>query len=205
MGKKNKDIGKLFRELSIGTYITEEPKKKEDKERKPSNNGGSNKVTEERTLNRNCSYMIPLSEVMFKIRKENGEDSSKPFKFSSDVIRIKSNGDYEVNYIKDMKAKYIACVINNNLEFSKLEKRRFPSISIEEKKIIFIPLYFIRSLLPEDFSRSDGIESELADISIFKYTGDIEILDNCSIFSLAKMIYLARKPDYDNHNIRIII
>ena len=199
MSKNKTDLSSLFKNLDKTRYIP-------DVKDKQPNKGGDKVISEEKTLKKYHNYQIPLSELMYKIRKENtGNNPDSPMKISTDLIRVKNSGSIDIEYIKDIKVKYLACKVNKEYEFSKLEKRRIPIEDAGKDKIYYIPLNFLKSLLPSDFSRSDSIESELADISIFKYTGDIEILYNTSIFSLSDYIYLARKEGDESRNIEVLI
>lgn len=153
-------------------------------------------------------YYISLSEVIYRIKKHAPSDLRKPFTFSSDFVRFRKTKSPVVEYHEGVKVRYVACVVDKNLEFTKLKKRSFKignHPTLKNKEIYYIPLYFIRSLLPDNYERMDNIAVELADITVFKYTGEIELFQSLNIFSLSNIIYLTNKPELGDLKIHVII
>lgn len=178
------------------------------KDSKNKGDGSTKKKNETKSFKPKSDYYISLSEIIYRIRKNTPVDLRKPFVFSSDFVKFRKSKSPVVEYHEDVKAKYIACVINKNLEFSKLKTRKFKIGEYDKdksKEVYYIPLYFIRSLLPDDYDRSDNISVELSDINVFKYTGDIELFQPLNIFSLSTEIYLTNKPEIPDTKIRVLI
>lgn len=164
--------------------------------------------TETKSFKEKSEYYISLSEIIYRIKKHVPNDLRKPFTFSSDFVRFRKTKTPVVEFHEDVKARYIACIVDKNLEFSKLKKRDFrvgAHPTMKNKEVYYIPLYFIRSLLPNDYGRMDNISVELADINVFRYTGDIEGFQSLNIFSLSNGIYLTNKPELSDLKIHIII
>ena len=119
MSKNKTDLSSLFKNLEKTRYIP-------DVKDKQPNKGGDKVISEEKTLKKYHNYQIPLSELMYKIRKENtGNNPDSPMKISTDLIRVKNSGSIDIEYIKEIKVKYLACKVNKEYEFSKLEKTKY--------------------------------------------------------------------------------
>lgn len=165
---------------------------------------GDNSVT----FKEKSDYYISLAEIIYRIKKHAPSDLRKPFTFSSEFVRFRKSKPPVVEYHEDVKARYIACVVDKNLEFGKLKKRDFrvkDHPTIKNKVIYYVPLYFIRSLLADDYGRLDNIAVELSDVNVFKYTGNIESFKSLNIFSLSNNIYLTNKPELGELRINVII
>lgn len=163
---------------------------------------------ETKSFKKKSEYYISLSEIIYKIKKHAPSDLRKPFMFSSEFVRFRKTKSPVVEYHENIKARYVACVVDKNLEFGKLKKRDFrvgKHPTIKNKDVYYIPLYFIRSLLPDEYERLDNIAVELADINVFKYTGNIESFQSLNIFSLSNGIYLTNKPELNDLKIHVII
>lgn len=166
--------------------------------------GGKGRMfgSETENFNSKSTYIIPLMEILCRIKDD--DPDTKTFKFSSDFVRIKKNGKMELEYHKDVRARYIVCVVKKGLEFSRLKKRGFDVVDLGNKEAYFIPLKFLRSSVPSDISFFDSLSNVITNVSVFKYSGEFDFLQETSIFNLADKIYLARKTD-DSDFIRVTV
>lgn len=160
------------------------------------------------SIKKNHLYYITLTEMLHKIRKNgtNLTDSDKAVTFTADMISV-GKSCAKICTIKDIKVKYIACSVSKHYEFDKLKKR----VKVEKDDenpgnlIYYIPIHFIRSLVPEKISRDENISGEILDIGIFKYTGEIEQFLCLSVFNLADEVFISKKINQKGRNLRVIM
>lgn len=168
---------------------------------------GSKDDMKETKLKDKSDYYITMTELFYRIKKSGSNPSStkKAFRFSTNLVRARKGKDMEEEK-HDIRAKYIMCVVDESLPFAKLDRRKVNREKMNGHNVAyFIPIHFMRSLLPEKISRYENISVELAEIPIFKYTGEIEMFQSTNVFSLSKEIYLTDKADAESAKIRVII
>lgn len=167
---------------------------------------GDNKYTKTKkksnSFNSNADYYITIDEIMH-LKKSS---DSKTHTLSANFIKIKNGKHPVAEHHDNVSVKYIACVVNKYMEFSKLDKREIKCKERDDNnKVYFIPVDFVCSMLPKKYSFTENISTELFDMEIFKYTGNISLLLSLSIFNISNEIYLTSKASVHDHTIRVIV
>lgn len=161
-----------------------------------------------KTFKEGSDYYITLTELFSSIREYPvAHNPKKPFEIEAEFVRVKPGKQPVAEIHKDVKVRYLACVVYNGIEFSKLDKRKIECDDWDDDHVVYyIPISIIHPLISSVNSR-DEINSarELMDLKIFQYTGSIESFQTESIFTLANKVYLTNKTKIEDCRIKVII